>query len=77
MILIDSSVLIEYIKGNKTELLEAIFENNLQPCINHIIYSEFIYYYLSVMSGKSPLTLKTRTMEIFIGTLVFKILAFL
>ncbi len=47
MILIDSSVLIEYIKENKTELIESIFENNLQPCINHIIYSEFIYYYLS------------------------------
>ncbi len=58
MILIDSSVLIEYIKGNKTELLESIFKNNLQPCINHIIYSEFIYYYLSIMSGKSPVTLK-------------------
>ncbi len=59
MILIDSSVLIEYLKGKKTELLESIFENKLEPCINHIIYSEFIYYYLSVMSGKSPLTLKT------------------
>ena len=61
MILIDSSILIEYIKGNKTELLESIFNYNLHPCINHIIYSEFIYHYLSIMSGKSPLTLKTST----------------
>ena len=27
-------------------------------CINPIIYSEFMFHYISIISGKSPLTLK-------------------
>jgi len=54
---IDSSVLIEYIKGTQTELLELLFASKTDNYINHIVYSEFIYHFLSVMSGKSPLTL--------------------
>ena len=56
---IDSSVLIEYIKGTQTELLELIFTSKTDNYINHIVYSEFIYHFLSVMSGVSPLRLKT------------------
>jgi len=50
--------LIEYIKGNQTKLLDAILESVFIPQINHIVYSEFMFHFLSVMSGKSPLTLK-------------------
>ncbi len=56
---IDSSILIEYIKGTQTELLELIFASKTDNYINHIVYSEFIYHFLSVMSGVSPLRLKT------------------
>ena len=56
---IDSSILIEYIKGTQTELMELLFASNTDNYINHIVYSEFIYHFLSVMSGVSPLTLKT------------------
>jgi predicted nucleic acid-binding protein len=58
---IDSSVLIEYIKGTQTELLELLFAAQTDNYINPIVYSEFIYHFLSVMSGKSPLTLKKST----------------
>ena len=58
-IFLDSSILIEYIKGNHTELLELIIEKEFDSCINHIVYSEFMFHFLSLMSGKSPLTLKT------------------
>lgn len=55
---LDSSLLIEYIKGTQTDLLEHLFEAKTDNFINHIVYSEFIYHFLSVMSGTSPLTLK-------------------
>lgn len=57
---IDSSVLIEYIKGTKTELLEAIVNKdiNLKPYINHIVYSEFLFHFLALTAHKSPLSLK-------------------
>jgi len=58
MILIDSSILIEYVKGNNTEILEEIFKQGKTGAINHIIYSEFIFHFFSITSGKSPLSLK-------------------
>ena len=57
-IFLDSSILIEYIKGNKTEILDQIIESKSQPCINNIVFSEFLFHYISLISGKSPLTLK-------------------
>lgn len=58
MIFLDSSILIEYIKGNQTELLDAMTETTQTLCINHIVYSEFMFHFLAIMSGKAPLTLK-------------------
>jgi predicted nucleic acid-binding protein len=57
---LDSSVLIEYIKGNQTELLDKVIQPELrfELCINHIVFSEFMFHYLSLISNKSPLTLK-------------------
>lgn len=59
-IFLDSSILIEYIKGNKTSVLEAIVHpgSKFRPCINHIVYSEFLFHFLALTSRKSPLTLK-------------------
>lgn len=61
-IFLDTSVLIEYIKGNKTEFLDYLFTQNVDCCINHIVYSEFIYNYLGLMSGKSPMSLREAAM---------------
>lgn len=55
---LDSSILIEYVKGNKTELLEQLFSRNINLYINDIVYSEFIFHFLALVSEKSPLTLK-------------------
>ncbi len=59
-IFLDSSVLIEYVKGNQTSILETIVhpDSNLDPCINHIVFSEFLFHFLALMARKSPLTLK-------------------
>jgi len=55
---LDSSVLIEYVKGNKAELLEQLFSHNINLYINDIVYSEFMFHFLALVSEKSPLTLK-------------------
>lgn len=55
---LDSSILIGYIKGTQTELLDKLFADKTENYINHIVYSEFMFHFLSVMSGRSPLTLK-------------------
>ncbi|MBY0426441.1 MAG: PIN domain-containing protein [Cytophagales bacterium] len=58
-IFIDSSVLIEYRKGTKTDLLEYIFDNNFTPVIGQPVVSEFLYHNLAIFSGKSPLAVKS------------------
>ena len=58
MIFLDTSILIEYVKGNNTDLLEAILLHDWKPFINHIVYSEFMFHFLSLAAGKAPLTLK-------------------
>jgi predicted nucleic acid-binding protein len=55
---LDSSILIEYIKGNKTDLLDILIDRNEDLFINHIVFSEFIFHFLAVSSGISPLNLK-------------------
>ena len=57
-IFLDSSILIEYVKGNRTELFDLILKHSAEKHINHIIFSEFIFHFISLMSGKSPLTIK-------------------
>lgn len=43
---IDSSILIEYIKGTQTELLELIFASKTDNYINHIVYCKNFSLYL-------------------------------
>jgi predicted nucleic acid-binding protein len=57
-IFIDSSVLVEYIKGNKTDFLEQLIASNHELFTNPIVYSEFMFYYLAVIGEKSPLSIK-------------------
>lgn len=54
-IVLDSSILVEYRKGTKTDLLQAIAASSAWiPCIGQVAVSEYLYYHLAIFSGKSP-----------------------
>jgi len=57
-IFVDSSVLIEYIKDSRPDLLEKLISSNHDLHTNGIVFSEFMFYYLAVIGEKSPLTIK-------------------
>jgi uncharacterized protein len=57
-IFVDSSVLVEYIKGNQTDFLEQLISSDNELYTNAIVYSEFTFYYLAVIGEKSPLSIK-------------------
>ena len=57
-IFVDSSILVEYIKGNQVDLLEKLISSDNELFTNAIVYSEFMFYYLAVIGEKSPLALK-------------------
>ncbi len=58
-VFIDSSILIEAIKGSQTALLEKLMtDENYDCCINTIVVSEFMFHFLAVNSSVAPLTLK-------------------
>ena len=59
-IFLDTSILIEYIKGTKTKLLENLIANDNQLYINSIVYSEFMFHFISSVTGKSPFTVKQK-----------------
>ena len=59
-IFIDSSVLIEALKGNKTDFYtKLITDNQYECCINDIVVSEYLYQLLGINGGASPLSLKS------------------
>ena len=67
-IFIDSSLLVEYIKGSKTDLLETLQSDpGFQLFISQTVVSEYLFYHLAIFGQKSPLTLKEtgRITEIF------------
>lgn len=58
-LVLDSSILIEYAKNNRTELLDhliAIMPAGL--CINSVVLSEYMYHWLGNNGGKSPRSLQ-------------------
>jgi predicted nucleic acid-binding protein len=57
-VFLDSSLLIEYVKETKIELLEFLVASENGLCINSTVVSEFFFYYLAIQGKKSPLTLK-------------------
>ncbi len=58
MIFLDSSILVEYSKGAKRELLIELFNRNLKLHYNAIVVTEYIYHFLGYFGTKSPRTLK-------------------
>ena len=59
-VFLDSSILVEYFKENKTILLDGLLKNlGLRLCINSIVLSELSFHYIAYSSGKSPMTEKS------------------
>lgn len=62
-IFIDSSVLIEALKGNKKDFLDnIILKKNDLFFINDIVISEYLYYILGFNTGVSPKTLQQKNL---------------
>lgn len=59
-IFLDSSILVEYRKGTKTELLDQLLQHSkqLDLCISETVSSEYLFHLLALFGQKSPLTLK-------------------
>lgn len=61
-IFVDSSLLVEYIKGAQTELLDALLqEDRIRLFISQTIVSEYLFYHLATLGQKSPRTLKSNS----------------
>jgi len=56
-IFLDSSVLIEYEKQTKTELLQSLVQSDHQILINPIVASEYLYQLLGILGGRSPMSI--------------------
>lgn len=60
-IFLDSSILVEYAKKSKTELLDELLRRpDLELCICETVLSEYTYYALIIEGQKAPRTLKER-----------------
>lgn len=58
-IFLDSSILVESTKGNRTDLFDYLVLNDkYEICISQIVLSEYTFYLLIIEGGKAPLTLK-------------------
>jgi predicted nucleic acid-binding protein len=58
-VMLDSSVLIEYVKNSRVELFEALLsKGSLELCYRAPTLNEYLFHFLAIAGGKSPLTLK-------------------
>src|SRR4051794_37321402 len=58
-IFIDSSILVEAIKGNKVDLYKRLIGDiNNSLYINETVISEYLFYVLAINGGAAPRTLK-------------------
>jgi predicted nucleic acid-binding protein len=58
-VFIASSLLVEYLKGTKTKLLnDIIATQEFVACINETVVSEFLLYFIAVNGNAAPRTLK-------------------
>ena len=58
-IFLDSSILIEYVKGSKTTLFESLLlKEHLELHYGMPVVSEYLFHYLAILGGKSPLAIK-------------------
>ncbi len=61
-ILLNTSVLIEALKGNKTRFYHSVISDiRNECCINETIVSEYLFHFLAFFGGASPRTLKEKS----------------
>ena len=59
-IMVDSSLLIEYLKDAKKALLISLIDaSDNECCINETVISEFMYYFLVINGNTSPRSLQS------------------
>ncbi|MFN0216521.1 MAG: type II toxin-antitoxin system VapC family toxin [Saprospiraceae bacterium] len=56
-VFIDSSLLVEYEKQTKTDLLDGLLESEHLLFINPIVASEYLYQLLGILGGRSPMAI--------------------
>ncbi len=56
-ILVDSSILIEFEKGTRADLLMYLLKRGDELYINSTIASEYLYKLLGILGGKSPMSI--------------------
>ena len=58
-LMLDSSILVEYVKERRLELLDRLLITpNLKLCINSTVLSEYTFHWLATKGGKSPRSLQ-------------------
>lgn len=58
-IMLDSSILVEYIKQNRTELLDGLAKNDAyELCINSTVLSECTFHWIALYGDKAPRTVQ-------------------
>ena len=58
-VFLDSSVLVEYRKGSRTDLLDKLLDDeSIELVISQVVASEYLYYLIAIFGGKAPLTIK-------------------
>ncbi len=56
-VFIDSSLLIEFEKQTRPELLDALIKSEHRLYINPIVASEYLYQLLGILGGRSPMSI--------------------
>ena len=60
-VFVDSSLQVEAEKGNFTEILHDLYFNStVSLCTNDIVLSEFLFHFIRLQTGKSPMTVKEK-----------------
>jgi len=57
-VFIDTSVLVEYVKGNHADFYENLITGNHLLFINQVVISEFLFHLIALNANKSPLSVK-------------------
>lgn len=58
-VFLDSSLLVEYEKGTRIDLLDFMLDARYRLYISETVLSEFTFHFLALKGQKAPLTLKT------------------
>lgn len=58
-IFVDTSIFVEYLKGNNTEFYEELLIAKYEGLyVNQVVFSEFLFYFIALQTNKSPLSAK-------------------